>query len=126
MKMNKGVLRDLNLALLGAGLKLDDLETRSSEVVLFGSRSTHTENEGSDWDILCVGNGERFKDSMIDIVWIRPDKLFSPEWLGSELAGHVSKYGQWLKGEGKWRTRVFVSRIQRGIRSKKLKLGFRV
>jgi hypothetical protein len=92
------------------------------EIVLFGSRSMHAARRGSDWDVLCIGErsprflrqgcrrtGMQAKSLRLDVVWISKDDVLSPLWLGSELAGHIARYGKWLKGEGAWRTHVVLS-----------------
>jgi hypothetical protein len=81
------------------------------EIVLFGSRAQECEKPDSDWDLLCVGTESVRRIGGVHLVWIRPDQLFTPEWLGSELAGHVATYGIWLLGTGTWRKQVFVSPI---------------
>src|SRR6185503_468483 len=79
------------------------------EVVLFGSRAQECAKPDSDWDLLCVGTESVRRIGAVHLVWIRPDQLFTSEWLGSELAGHVATYGIWLLGAGTWRKQVFVS-----------------
>lgn len=77
----------------------------ADELVLFGSRASRTNSRRSDFDILCIGSGDRIKTNLLDIVWISRSQLLTDRWLGSELAGHISQYGQWLRGEGRWRER---------------------
>jgi len=92
------------------------------EIVLFGSQSLRQGRRDSDWDVLCVGDippypiksgsrRVRWHSHMfsLDLVWTSRSELRSSNWLGSELAGHVAKYGSWLRGEGDWRTRTKVS-----------------
>lgn len=82
---------------------------KASEVILFGSRAARTHREWSDYDLLCVGEGPRVRTQEFDVVWITPNVLASDEWLGSELACHVAKYGRWLKGRPDWGSRCFAS-----------------
>ena len=42
------------------------------------------------------------------MICIRAVDLGSVGWLGSELAGHISRYGVWLKGPGDWRRQTSV------------------
>jgi predicted nucleotidyltransferase len=84
-------------------------EKDSSEAVLFGSYATGCENLNSDIDILFVGNNKHKSSRFFDFVWIKKERLESKTWLSSELAIHIAKYGQWLKGSGSWRNQVFFS-----------------
>lgn len=64
----------------------------------------------SDLDVLIVSDGEgRLKRGGLDLVYVSREALSSPRWLNSELAGHISHYGVWLKGDGEWRANVSVS-----------------
>ncbi len=83
--------------------------SKSSEIVVLGSYAVGCERIDSDIDILFVGNGKRNKTRKLDFIWIKPDKVNQKSWLGSELANHVASYGLWLKGDGAWRRKVFVS-----------------
>ena len=80
-----------------------------SELVLFGSRAVGLETRTSDWDVLVVGDSRIHVPNNVDQVVISRDRLISPNWLGSELAGHVVKYGEWLIGEPSWVKRVASS-----------------
>ena len=79
----------------------------AGEIVVFGSYSAGLNTEDSDVDVLCVGNGLRVKSRSLDLSWISKKKLSEDAWLGSELAGHIAKYGIWLRGTGDWRATVF-------------------
>ena len=79
-------------------------------MVVFGSRTTRYAEESSDWDILCVGNGRSIRKKSVDLIWLRPHLLKSNRWLGSELAGHISKFGVWLFGDDSWKSKVFNSK----------------
>jgi hypothetical protein len=98
----EGVLRD-------AGLSWAELEDRASEVVLFGSRASGVATAESDWDLLLVGRGRSLHTDAVDLIWVPPDRLCDPQWLGSELANHVVAYGVWLHGRGWWREYVFAA-----------------
>lgn len=84
-------------------------EQNCSEAVLFGSYAYGCERFESDVDILFVGNKKRKASKYLDFIWLKPERLFSKTWLGSELANHIANYGIWLKGNGVWRTEVFFS-----------------
>ena len=85
------------------------LLSECEEAVVFGSVACECEDSLSDFDILLVGSGSRVKTKQLDIIWLDPRRVRSRWWLGSELANHVAAYGVWLKGEGSWRSEVFVS-----------------
>jgi hypothetical protein len=80
---------------------------RAREVVVFGSYASGLNTPESDIDVLCIGSGPRLKSRNLDLLWIAEHKLGGTEWLGSELAGHIAKYGVWVRGDGSWRTSVF-------------------
>jgi hypothetical protein len=42
----------------------------------------------------------------MDLVVRTEKELLSPDWLKSELAGHIAVYGRWLQGVGGWRARA--------------------
>ena len=81
----------------------------ATQVVLFGSRAANVAGDGSDWDILCVGNGSTRLGRRLDIVWVREEDVQSANWLGSELASHIGAYGVWLVGEDDWTGLVSIS-----------------
>lgn len=78
-------------------------------VMLFGSRAQGVHSEHSDYDFLCIGNGETQITEAVDVVWISEERLAAPAWRGSELAGHVARYGRCLHGDDSWRKDVFPS-----------------
>ncbi len=80
---------------------------RAREVVVFGSYASGLNTPESDIDVLCIGPGPRLKSRALDLLWVAEDKLDDNEWLGSELAGHIAKYGIWVRGDGCWRRSVF-------------------
>jgi hypothetical protein len=83
---------------------------RASEIVVFGSYAAGLQTTDSDVDVLCVGNGPRVKSRSLDLSWVSNKSIYEDSWLGSELAGHIAKYGIWLRGDGDWRTRTFASK----------------
>jgi predicted nucleotidyltransferase len=90
----------LDAALRDAGISWAELEERASEVVLFGSRASGVATAESDWDLLLVGRGRRLHTDAMDLIWVTPDRLCNPQWLGSELANHVVAYGFMVAGGG--------------------------
>ncbi|MBZ5550637.1 MAG: nucleotidyltransferase domain-containing protein [Acidobacteriia bacterium] len=81
----------------------------ADEIVIFGSHAAGLETPDSDLDVLCVGLGRRLKTNSLDLCWVSKETLFQDGWLGSELAGHIARYGTWVHGEGDWRRYAFVS-----------------
>src|SRR6266851_2503778 len=60
----------------------------------------------SDLDLLIVTpQKRRLFAAGLDCVLIAPEEIDSSFWLGSELASHIAKYGNWIKGPGEWRDR---------------------
>jgi predicted nucleotidyltransferase len=86
-------------ALKGAGLTLEELSSNADQVILFGSCAAGCDTPRSDVDLLCVGKGERKNTGRLHLLWIEASSLNDPRWLGSEIGGHVSKYGIWLGGK---------------------------
>jgi hypothetical protein len=100
---------DVEKVLRRAGFAWVVAEQRASQIVLFGSRAVGVADEGSDWDLLFVGEGEAMHTQEVDIVWIRSAMIRSERWLGSELASHVAVYGRWLLGPDDWRHDARIS-----------------
>ncbi len=96
----------------------------AQQLVLFGSRAAGVARASSDWDVLLVHSGEVHVSPRVDLIQIKPALLESAFWLGSELAGHVAKYGIWLVGEPSWTSSVFVS--ERAIERKARRIVRRV
>jgi|GEM_PF-3304821 len=88
------------------GLTLDTLFAASDEVVIFGSRAAGCAASDSDIDILVFGEGLRLKSERLDLVCIPARLAGSPEWLDSELAGHVAAHGVWIHGQRRWTPRL--------------------
>jgi len=118
------IAKRISSALSVHSLSLDKLTQSAEQVVVFGSWALGAERVTSDVDLFCVGNGNRLKKNFADIVWMVPDDVMKPKWLGSELANHIAKYGIWLKGKGDWRKSVFVS--AKSVSFKKLLIRSRV
>jgi hypothetical protein len=76
------------------------------EIVVFGSFAAGLNTADSDLDVLCVGKGPRLKSRSLDLSWVTEKNICEDAWLGSELAGHIVKYGIWLRGNCYWRTEV--------------------
>lgn len=81
---------------------------QAAEIVVFGSYAAGLHTIDSDLDVLCVGDGPRLKSRSLDLSWVSEKNVSEDAWLGSELAGHIAKYGIWLRGKGHWRTQVFA------------------
>jgi hypothetical protein len=79
----------------------------ASELVVFGSYAAGLNSADSDIDVLCIGEGPRLKSRSLDLSWVSEKVISERAWLGSELAGHIARYGIWLRGNGHWRTSVF-------------------
>lgn len=92
----------LDAALATISLTFEDLLCSASEVILFGSRAAGLDRQTSDWDVLCIGAGKPRATQHIDLLWLSHSERNRPEWLSSELAGHVAKWGQWLHGSPDW------------------------
>src|SRR2546423_604561 len=85
-------------ALKAAGLSWRKLASTAEQIILFGSCVAGCDSPRSDVDLLCVGQGEEKRRHGLHLIWIDPDVFNAPDWLQTELGGHVSKYGLWLKG----------------------------
>lgn len=96
----------LDRALAAAGVTWPALTASASQIVLFGSRAAGLARDGSDWDLLCVGEGRSLAVPGLDLIWISPAELTTPGWLTGELAGHIAAYGRWLHGAPDWTTAV--------------------
>jgi predicted nucleotidyltransferase len=106
-KLESILNRCLRRRIATSGLNWSDFSKRATEIVVFGSRAVGVNQEASDLDVLVVGNGaRRTKRGGLDVIRVSSLDLASPNWLDSELAGHISKYGVWLKGGGQWRSQV--------------------
>lgn len=88
---------------------LSPLLTRADSVIIFGSRAADCHSTTSDLDILCIGSGRRIRTRGLDIVWVDRSRLEGEAWLGSELAGHVAKFGRVLSGNADWFQATYTS-----------------
>jgi hypothetical protein len=103
--------RRLRSRISGAGLDISGFYGLAIEIAVFGSRAIEVNGRISDLDVLMVGDSRRrIKQAGLDLICIPSSDLASAKWLESELAGHISKYGVWLKGPGHWRSQVVTGR----------------
>ena len=100
--IERASLAGLEATLSLMGLSVEALRSRTSALVLFGSRAAGCARPSSDWDLLCVGRMNPIKTPAIDIVSIPEGALSTDLWVGRELAGHVLEYGIWLHGAPLW------------------------
>lgn len=101
-----------------------DILRKSTEIVLFGSWATDTQDSKSDIDLLCVDFTKRLRNRNVDVVGISRRILESDRWLTSELANHIATFGIWLKGDGMWRGRARIT--ESTVAAKRLQVGTRV
>lgn len=99
----------LDDALGSLGLSLEALSRCADSIVVFGSSALGVSGPGSDYDLLLVGPGKTQRTRWVDLVWVNPRRAINSEWLGSELAQHVARYGRLLSGSFDWRMDVPVS-----------------
>jgi hypothetical protein len=92
----------LHHALALAEWTWSDLLRSSEQIILFGSRAANLARDDSDWDVLVVGEGQARSRRGLDLVWVSSRELAQRDWLGSELAGHVARWGRWLHGAPNW------------------------
>ncbi len=104
------ILNKASRILPGFRAAFDSCLDKSEQAIIFGSFACECENDKSDIDILFVGGQKRRLSRHLDFIWLRPEKLCSGTWLGSELATHISRYGVWAKGDESWKDRVFFSK----------------
>lgn len=75
----------------------------ASEIIVFGSMAVGLDGPKSDIDVLCIGGEEhKVKTPSLDLLVVGQDALSNQDWLHSELASHVSRYGVWIKGVPQW------------------------
>ncbi|MFL6303336.1 MAG: nucleotidyltransferase domain-containing protein [Candidatus Sulfotelmatobacter sp.] len=84
------------------------LFSSANQIIVFGSFAAKLSSPLSDLDVVCIGEGTRFKNRFLDLCWVSEEDVCKDEWLGSELAGHVAKYGVWLSGRNDWRDATFT------------------
>ncbi|HSZ02732.1 MAG TPA: hypothetical protein VK788_24770 [Terriglobales bacterium] len=107
-------IRDRFLATLtsrieDAGYPTHTLLDSASEIVVFGSCAAGVDSAASDLDVMCFGEGPRIKTPALDLLWVPERLTTATDWLGSELATHVSKYGVPLRGRALWRSSAWFS-----------------
>ena len=93
-----------------SGLNWAALADQCTELVVFGSQATGLQTSISDLDILAIGKHEVAmvlpNVRGVDLVFRTEQEVLSPNWLKSELAGHIAVYGQWLQGVSRWRAKA--------------------
>ena len=83
--------------------RVQKLIDQAHEVVIFGSVAASLDRANSDLDVLVVSDqNESFKSEKLDIVAVSLATRDSNEWMTSELASHIKKYGVWLSGSRNW------------------------
>jgi Nucleotidyltransferase domain len=88
----------------------DKLVSEAYEVAIFGSRAAGVHRPDSDTDLLIVTPHKRRIFAVgLDCVLLSPEEVGNSFWLGSELASHIARYGNWIKGVGRWRSNVQIS-----------------
>ena len=92
-----------------AGIPWGRLYEAANEIVVFGSVAAGVSGPSSDLDLLAVGAIQPRKTSKLDLIIRNPAEIQTPEWLGSELAGHIAAYGIWLKGQSTWASQATLS-----------------
>ncbi|MFC5050545.1 nucleotidyltransferase domain-containing protein [Rubritalea spongiae] len=93
-------------AIVRAGFDYTDFEQDSYQIILFGSAARGMASSESDVDILRVvdqlkdgADKTRVQTDGLDLITLSKSYFSSKEWLGGELASHVSVYGLWVKGD---------------------------
>ena len=99
----------LAVALRNEGIDWASLCQQSQQLVLFGSRACGKDSPSADWDLLRVllpfTAGEprrRRRIGRIDVLEVRADYVETHEWLHSEVANHIARYGLLLHGNDSW------------------------
>jgi hypothetical protein len=103
MKAHSTKLKSLVLRRIrAAGMNWSTFSNSANQIIVYGSYALSANTRTSDLDILCIGDGNRYKSSKLHIVWISEQRTCSKQWLGSELATHVATHGVWIKGSNNW------------------------
>jgi hypothetical protein len=112
----------------GAGINvraLNLLQQHASQIVLFGSGAAGLQTPDSDVDLLCVGeNPKKIRSAKLDLIWISDEETRKEEWLGSELANHIARFGIWLHGGDTWSKGVYIS--ENALQQKRRALRIRI
>ena len=120
MKLSHRQHANLCQALSKHGVSWEQLTKKTEQIVLFGSRAAGLEGEHSDWDLLCIGNGgTSLRSPELDLIWVSPAQAQSTDWLSTELANHIAKYGIWLHGVDNWshKARVGKSSLAKKVKA---------
>lgn len=102
-------LKDLARELASrSGVDWNILVDQCSEFIVFGSQATGFQTRSSDLDVLLVGTHsiELPCVTRMDLMLLTEREILSPNWLKSELAGHIAVYGRWLRGASRWRMKA--------------------
>lgn len=92
--------------------KIDDESfiEKAEQLIVFGSRAAGVNSDHSDIDVLCVTNRRvSIKTSELDCICKTPKEVTEPDWLQSELATHIARYGIWLFGTDNWTDRAQIN-----------------
>jgi hypothetical protein len=84
------------------GIDWNALYKNAKQIIVFGSYASGVNKPTSDLDLLCIGYGRRYKSPKLHLIWVTEQQSNDPAWCSGELAGHVSKYGKWIKGKNLW------------------------
>ncbi len=122
MSINRFAGLQSNLSKVGRDF--DSVVRSSKAIFLFGSRAMDVATDKSDWDLLCISNDRSIRSQHVDLVCVAPGRARSVNWLGSELASHVSRFGYLLHGDSSWMERVAIS--DRAICKKREKIARRI
>ena len=100
--LNREALATIERRLIEIGWSTLKLLERADEVAVFGSFAMNGDLSRKDVDIFAVGDFKGRITSCVDLMVVSKSQLSSAEWLESEVAGHIAKYGKWLKGTPEW------------------------
>jgi len=92
----------------------------AQELIVFGSYAVGVSDSDSDIDVLTVGPHTRIARSGLDLISVSPERIRSSEWLGSELASHISVYGVWIRGEGSWKELTALSKRAELVKARRI------
>src|SRR5258708_31438915 len=72
-------------------------------------------------DVLCIGGRDfKLKSEALDLIVVPLEATKCEEWLQSELATHVGRYGIWIKGTPAWRNDVSVGQTVIGQKRRRV------
>jgi hypothetical protein len=98
MKRAKDIVKHISLVLAKENLSWASVAASADEIILFGSHASGCASERSDVDLICVGEGRRVSSHRLHLLWLPASVVHDPDWLSTEIGGHVACYGYWLKG----------------------------